>query len=43
MIDVEGPLLGKDYVKVSLRQICIFKTHPENWWNYLKLYKLNWY
>lgn len=41
IIDIDGPLLGKDYVKESLRQICIFKTNSENWWNYLNLYKTN--
>ena len=37
---MEGPLLGKDYVKESLRQICIFQNEPEKWWHYMKIFKL---
>jgi hypothetical protein len=39
--DVEGPLLGKDFVKESLRQICIFKKEPERWWHYMKIFKIS--
>lgn len=39
ILDVEGPLLGKDYVKESLRQVCIYQSDTEKWWDYINLFK----
>lgn len=39
IVDVEGPLLGKDYVKESLRQVCIYRSDSEKWWDYINLFQ----